>query len=219
MKQLFIIFGAPGSGKGYLINCIEKYMDDYEVKNRLYISTGDLLRAEIKQQTPLGKEIEQIVNSGKLVSDQIVSELVTKALKKDNQVKILDGYPRTAAQLADIEKVAANHDHDIIVIMRDTPDELIKYRVSKRRVCKNCKATHSVDDGCCPKCGGASEIRKDDSVIETRLAEYHKNTEPIWNELAKLSTSTLVFDGARDADEVAKHIVDLYCIPKIEVGA
>ena len=209
MKQLFIIFGAPGSGKGYFVGCLKDQLHNLGITDYLYISTGDLLREEIKAQTPLGKEIEQIVNSGKLVPDHIVSELVMKAIKQDNKVKILDGYPRTVSQLADIALAKNQYQHEVISIMRDTPEELIKERIGKRRVCRDCKATHTVDDGCCPKCGGVSEIRKDDAVIDIRLAEYQKNTQHIWIDLIGLSNAALTINGFDDANEVAKDVVKL----------
>lgn len=210
MKQLFVIFGAPGSGKGYLFGCLKEQLQRLGITDYRYISTGDLLREEIKAQTPLGKEIEQIVNSGKLVPDHIVSALVMNAIKEDTKIKILDGYPRTESQLSDISVAKLTYNHEIISIMRDTPDELIKERIATRRICKDCKATHTVSDGCCPKCGGVSEIRKDDAVIETRLAEYHKNTEPIWFSLSALSNASLVVDSLVDVHEVARDISQLF---------
>lgn len=208
-KKLIILFGAPGSGKGYLGDCIKEELKSSGNNDFLYISTGDLLRAEIKAQTKLGKEIETIVSSGKLVSDAIVSELVMKALTQPHTIKILDGYPRTEFQMYDIIAARDMLDHDIISIKRDTSVDLIKKRVSNRRICKNCKATHSVADGCCPKCGGPSEIRKDDAVIDARLKEYERNTEPLWYELVKNSCTTLVADGSSEAKYLAK---DLMCI-------
>ena len=209
MKQLLVIFGAPGSGKGFFMGKLSEQLQKLGVDNYLYISTGDLLRAEIKKQTPLGKELESIVNSGKLVSDHIVSELVQQALKKDNELKIIDGYPRTKAQVLDIEAARDTYGHEIVSLMIDTPDELIRSRVAKRRVCQDCKATHTADDGCCPKCGGKSLIRKDDAVIDIRLAEYQKNTQHIWIDLIGLSNAALTIDGFTDANEVAKDVVKL----------
>lgn len=208
-QKLIILFGAPGSGKGYLGDCIKDELAKSGVNDFLYISTGDLLRAEIKQQTPLGKKIEQIVTSGKLVPDSIVSELIMKALCEPNKIKILDGYPRTYWQLDDLSTAADKLDCSIISVKRDTDVALIKERVSKRRVCAVCKSTHSSDDGCCPKCGGESVVRKDDAVIDTRLEEYRSNTEPLWDHITDISEAYLVVDGAIEAMEVAKDFVKL----------
>ena len=212
MKQLLVIFGAPGSGKGFFMGKLSEQLQKLGVDNYLYISTGDLLRAEIKNQTPLGKELESIVNSGKLVSDHIVSELVQQALKKDNELKIIDGYPRTKAQVLDIEAARDTYGHEIVSLMIDTPDELIRSRVAKRRVCQDCKATHTADDGCCPKCGGKSLIRKDDAVIATRLEEYYKNTMPVWDDLMDLSEASIVLDGDISAEQVTEFAATLASI-------
>lgn len=208
-KKLIILFGAPGSGKGYLGECIKNKLHELGEHDFSYISTGDLLRAEIKAQTPLGKQIEEIVSSGKLVSDEIVAALVYNALEKDNKIKILDGYPRTTVQFWNVCETVEKLPHDIVSIKRDTSIELIKERVSKRRVCKDCKTTHSVDDGCCPKCGGVSEIRKDDAVIDRRLAEYHRETEALWDDIMAVSVASLTVDGSRDAHEVAEEFVKI----------
>lgn len=208
-KKLIILFGAPGSGKGYLGDCIKEELINNGADDFLYISTGDLLRAEIKAQTELGKKIEKFVVSGKLVPDKLLSQLVVSAINQDNHIKILDGYPRTSRQLLDIVSVKTAYKHEIISIKRDTDTKLIKERVSKRRVCKDCKATHTADDGCCPKCGGVSEVRKDDAVIDVRLAEYKQKTEHLWEGLMCLSSVTLVVDGAKEAKEVAKDFVKL----------
>lgn len=207
--KLIIIFGAPGSGKGYLGDCIVEEMSKAGVNDILYISTGDLLRSEIKQQTPLGKEIEHLVTTGKLVPDNLVSELVMKALCEPNEIKILDGFPRTYWQMSDLIEATTKLNYKVISIKRETEVELIKERVSKRRVCASCKATHSIDDGCCPKCGGVSIIRKDDAVIDTRLEEYQKNTAPLWDDISRFASCALTVNGAIDAKDVAKDFANL----------
>ena len=207
-KTALILCGAPGSGKGYLGDCIKDELRARGFNDFLYISTGDLLRAEIKEQTELGKEIEQVLNSGNLVSDSIVSGLITKAFNEPQVLKIIDGYPRTEAQLQDIIK-AKEDGYTIISLKRDTDVALIKERVSKRRVCHDCKSTHSVDDGCCPKCGGLSEIRKDDAVINDRLEAYEANTKPLWNRISRMSRAALVVDGSVEAKDVAAEFVEI----------
>ena len=130
-------------------------------------------------------------------------------LKQGNKIKILDGYPRTIVQFWNVCETVEKLPHDIVSIKRNTSIELIKERVSKRRVCKDCKTTHSVDDGCCPKCGGVSEIRKDDAVIDNRLAEYHRETEALWDDIMAVSVASLTVDGSRDAHEVAEEFVKI----------
>ena len=101
MKFLIIIFGAPGCGKGHLsdrlIDVLKQSLSPEEIA---YISTGDLIRTEIANATPTGLQIQEIVQSGQLVPDEIVDNLVATAINGNQQIKILDGYPRTDHQLA-----------------------------------------------------------------------------------------------------------------------
>ncbi len=212
MKQvLFIIHGAPGSGKGYTVSHLEKeivaqsIIKDCEIE---HISTGDLLRNEVQLNTPLGQEIAKIISSGMLVSDEIVNALVVKALNTEKKVIFLDGYPRTSAQL---EAFAGMISYDKVVpilVKVDTPSNIIIERVAKRRVCKDCKFTHSVLDGCCPKCGGKSVIRNDDAVISTRLEEYKKNTEPLFGCLVTVANDNwFIIDNSIDISETITTVV------------
>ena len=204
-KFLFILFGAPGSGKGFLGSCLKEKIKEKGLSVK-YVSTGDLLREEIAAKTPMGVKLAQIVSSGQLVSDEIVSALVEKALQTDEDVMFLDGYPRTYVQFDALRSQVVDK-FVVITIMRDTPIELIIERVSKRRVCRNCKATHSTDDGCCPQCGGESIIRSDDAVIDKRLAEYERNTASLWSDLKLISNEMYVVDGRDDAEIAAEEIV------------
>lgn len=204
-KVLLLLFGAPGSGKGFLGDCLKSEIEKkgFTVK---YVSTGDLLREEIAQKTPLGEQLAQTISSGQLVPDEVVDALVKKALKTDECVVFLDGYPRTYSQFEKLQEVVESF--KVVAIKRDTPVGLILERVSKRRVCSVCKATHSVDDGCCPKCGGDSLVRKDDAVIEKRLDEYEANTAGLWNDLRLISDEMYVIEGSEEASVAAKEIVE-----------
>ena len=211
MKKIIILFGAPGSGKGTLGDCIKTELiaqGKYTLENIKYVSTGDLLRTEISSNSELGKEISSIVQSGGLVPDELVGQLVLNAILglEDDQLMFLDGYPRTRAQL-DALFVMLDESFYVTTIKRNTDEKVIKDRISKRRVCTICKTTHTVDDGKCPKCGGPSTIRKDDSVIEKRLEEYHANTEPIWNYMALISKRVYTVNNGVEASEAAKEIV------------
>lgn len=205
-KIIIILFGAPGCGKGHLsdrlITALIKQIPSEEI---FYISTGDLIRSEIAHATPTGLKIKELVQSGQLVPDEIVDNLVANAINGNQAVKILDGYPRTANQLTflstQIEKGTT-----VLTVFRDTPENVIKERIKKRRVCAKCKKTHTVDDGCCPFCGGESIIRKDDSVIDARLEEYKKNTLPLWTSINQLGR-TLRLDA--ESEEIAKIVVNI----------
>lgn len=133
--------------------------------------------------------------------------MIANALAGDQVIKILDGYPRTEAQFEKL-KSQISDETQVIAVFRDTPVDVIMSRVAKRRVCKDCKTTHSVDDGCCPKCGGESLIRKDDSVIQARLAEFERNTLPIWDRMCEIG-ATLHCEGDRESSEIADGIITL----------
>ena len=215
-KSLIILFGAPGSGKGYLGEHIKQEMINRQLFTETqigYISTGDLLRSEVASNSPLGQEISQIISSGKLVSDKIVNALVAKALDGNEDVVFVDGYPRTLSQLETFLSITKEKGITLFSIKRDTPTELILQRVLKRRVCENCKSTHNVDDGKCPRCGGKSIIRKDDAVIEKRLFEYEQNTAPIWDAIVEASSKNVIIDGAIEATSASKVVITcLYSI-------
>ena len=209
-KTLFLLFGAPGSGKGYLGDRIKQELINSgkvtSLEDIAYISTGDLLRAEIASGSDFGKELSGIVSSGGLVSDEIVNQLVRKALIADKQFFMLDGYPRTQEQLYEFWFMVPQN-MEVIAIKVITPTELILERVSKRRVCKSCKHTHTVSDGCCPKCGGESIIRNDDANIKNRLAVYEAHTHELWNELYDRSDDAYSIDGREDTTPAAELIV------------
>lgn len=204
-KFLFILFGAPGSGKGFLGACLQEKIKEKGLTVR-YVSTGDLLREEIAMKTPMGEQLAQIISSGQLVSDEVVSALVEKALQTDVDVIFLDGYPRTYVQFDALSSQVLDK-FVVVTIKRDTPVELILERVSKRRVCRECKATHSVEDTCCPRCGGESIVRGDDAVIDKRLAEYERNTASLWSDLKLISDEMYIVDGREDAELAAEEIV------------
>ena len=209
-KFLFILFGAPGSGKGFLGECLKSELVKQGIVSEdqiKYISTGDLLREEVALKTPLGLQIAQTIASGQLVSDAVVDTLVDKALQRDEMVMFLDGYPRTSNQLSSLAQILQDKSYVVIAIKRNTPEKLILERVSKRRVCKECKSTHSVDDGKCPKCGGESTVRRDDAVIEKRLSEYRENTAPLWNDLWNVSNFMTSIDGKEDAKASAAEVI------------
>ena len=135
-----IIFGPPGAGKG---TQSDKIVKDYEM---FKLSTGDLLREEIKEQSVLGKKIEEIVNSGKLVSDDIMNTLVDKIVsnKKYQNNIIFDGYPRNLGQAKNLEKILKKNSQKInLVISLKVSLESIVKRITGRLICSKCGATYN----------------------------------------------------------------------------
>ena len=177
----FIFLGPPGAGKGSLA---VKVAEDYKIP---HISTGDIFRANIKAQTPLGVKVKAIIDSGSLVSDELTFELVKDRLAQDDCKNgyILDGFPRTIPQAEMLEKLV----DDVKVVNFEIQDEIVIRRLSTRRVCKACGANFNVltlppkVEGVCDKCGGELYQRDDDKQesIMHRMDVYREQTEPLIN--------------------------------------
>ena len=177
----FVFLGPPGAGKGSLA---VKVAEDYKIP---HISTGDIFRANIKAQTPLGVKVKAIIDSGSLVSDELTFELVKDRLAQDDCKNgyILDGFPRTIPQAEMLEKLV----NDVKVVNFEIKDEIVIRRLSTRRVCKACGANFNVltlppkVEGVCDKCGGELYQRDDDKQesILHRMDVYREQTEPLIN--------------------------------------
>ena len=197
----FIFLGPPGAGKGTLA---AQVAEEYKIPQ---ISTGDIFRENIKNQTELGKKVKAIMDAGGLVGDDVVLEIVEDRLKKDDCKNgfILDGFPRTIPQADAFEKLGI----DVKVVNFEVNNDLIIARLSNRRVCKSCKANFNVKfmppkvEGVCDKCGGELFTREDDKLesITHRLEVYRKETEPLIGFYRNLNKMTDI-DSARDSQEV-----------------
>ena len=177
----FVFLGPPGAGKGSLA---VKVAEDYKIP---HISTGDIFRANIKAQTPLGVKVKAIIDSGSLVSDELTFELVKDRLAQDDCKNgyILDGFPRTIPQAEMLDGLVA----DLKVVNFNIADEIVIGRLSTRRVCKACGANYNIKtlppkvEGVCDKCGGELYQRDDDKQesILHRMDVYREQTEPLIN--------------------------------------
>jgi adenylate kinase len=200
-----VLFGPPGAGKGTQSALL------VERKQMKQISTGDLLREAVKNQTPLGLQAKSIMDAGNLVSDEIMIGIVQEVLKGlKGQNFILDGFPRTVPQAEALEKSLKDFGLKIgKALFLEVPREDLRRRLTGRRVCQSCGATYHVDtkpskkDGVCDVCGGAVVQRKDDheSVIGTRLEAYDKSTAPVKDYFAKKGALAEV-NGVGTAEEV-----------------
>lgn len=172
-----ILLGAPGSGKGTLA---KKISADFGIPQ---ISTGDLFRAIVKENSPLAKKVKQIIDSGSLVPDEVTVEMVKNRIACDDCKNgfILDGFPRKISQAEALKDIS---DIDSVILVQLAPEIIIK-RLSSRRTCLNCSNTVSAEDGnsSCPLCGGKLIQRDDDKpeVISHRLEVYNENTAPLIN--------------------------------------
>lgn len=175
-----ILLGAPGAGKGTQAEILS------ETLRIPTISTGNILRAAIKEGTPTGLKAKSFMDAGQLVPDTVIIGIVTERLaQKDcENGYILDGVPRTIAQAEAMEQAGIRFD---AVISIEISDETIMERMSGRRVCEACGASYhlvaapSKTPGICDKCGGTLVQRKDDApeTVKARLEVYHQETEPL----------------------------------------
>lgn len=173
-----ILLGAPGSGKGSLA---KKIASDFDIPQ---ISTGDLFRNIVKEDSDFGRRVKAIMASGNLVPDEITVELVRKRINEKDCQKgfILDGFPRTIAQAESLEKITRIDS----VILVELPFDTIIERLSSRRTCSSCGEIYSATSyqkETCEKCNGQIIQRDDDKpeAIRNRLEVYDKNTSPLIN--------------------------------------
>ena len=175
-----ILLGAPGAGKG---TQAARLCQELNIPT---ISTGNMLRAAIKEGTPVGRLAETYMKDGKLVPDEVIIDIIHERVAEDDCKNgyILDGVPRTIAQPAALEKADIIFDH---VVSIEIDDEVIMERMTGRRVCEQCGASYHLTavppkvEGVCDVCGGKLVQRHDDEseVVRARLEIYHKKTEPL----------------------------------------
>lgn len=175
-----IILGAPGAGKGTQADIIAHKL------NIPTISTGNILRAAVRDGTPVGLKAKALMDAGKLVSDEIIIGIVAERVAKEDCKNgyILDGVPRTIAQAEALESAGIVIEK---VLSINVDDSTIEKRMTGRRTCSKCSATYHVEynppkaEGVCDACGGELTIRKDDmpDTVKNRLEVYHKETEPL----------------------------------------
>lgn len=175
-----LLLGAPGAGKGTQAEVLSKALDIPT------ISTGNILRAAVKNGTPVGLKAKAYMDNGQLVPDEVIIGIVEERLSEPDCARgyILDGMPRTIAQAEALEKCGIEID---VAVSIDVPDSAIEKRMTGRRSCTSCGATYHVvanppkKEGICDLCGGELTIRKDDKpeTVRNRLEVYHKETEPL----------------------------------------
>ena len=178
-----VLLGAPGSGKGTQADFLKTKYDC------VHISTGDILRKNLREKTMLGLRAETFMNKGELVPDAIIIDMVEERLGGDDVVKgfIMDGFPRTVPQAEALDKMLDKMERPLdAVLLIKIDDELVVRRLTNRRTCHACgKILSLLDVGAgtknCPDCGGELYQRDDDSesVIRHRLQVYKEQTEPL----------------------------------------
>jgi len=199
-----ILLGPPGAGKGTMGNRLSEKLS---IPN---ISTGDIFRQHIKDQTELGLKVKSYIDQGLLVPDSVTLDLVADRLKLDDCGRgfLLDGFPRTLAQAEAFDQTVSI---DCVLNIHSSP-EIILARLTGRRVCANCGAIYQVHElaegAVCAKCAGQI-IQRDDDKEETilnRLSVYRQQTEPLISHYHK-SGKLVVVDGDRSIDTVFRAIL------------
>ena len=173
-----VLLGAPGAGKG---TQSAKLVEAFGFK---HVSTGDLLRAAVKEGTELGLKAKGYMDAGELVPDEVVIGLVDELLKADPQASyLLDGFPRTSAQAVSLDSVMSELGTKLDgAVAIEVDNEVVVNRISKRRLCRGCSYIGTDADGeTCPSCGGELYQRADDNAdsVRTRLEAYDKSTAPL----------------------------------------
>jgi adenylate kinase len=179
-----LIMGPAGAGKGTMSDLILK---EYDIP---HISTGDMLRENVRKGTDLGKEAQSYMEAGKLVPDSVINGMVEKRLQEPDCQKgyLLDGFPRTLVQAQTFAEIADKIGKPVeAVIALEVDFEILKERITGRRICPKCGAIFHMKnhppkvEGICDECGAELSQRKDDTVeqLKVRMDEYEKSTKPV----------------------------------------
>lgn len=195
-----VLLGAPGAGKG---TQAAKLIEEYGLT---HISTGDMLRAAVKEGTELGLQAKKYMDAGDLVPDDVIIGLVTERLSQPDTANgfILDGFPRTTAQAVSLDAELGKLERPLdAALLIDVKPEVIVNRLCSRRMCRECGYIGSVADAVCPVCGGEMYQRDDDNeaTVRNRLDVYEKSTSPLIDYYRGCDLLVSI-DGDRDVDVV-----------------
>jgi|CXWL01.1.fsa_nt_gi adenylate kinase len=207
-----VLLGPPGAGKGSVAALIK---DRYDL---LHISTGDILREEIRKESPLSKEIKSFIERGALVPDEVITKMVDQKLTKDlNAIQgfMLDGYPRNDSQAKELDAILKRIDSSLdFVLNLEATLPLILNRISGRRICKKCGAVYHLTNkppksaGVCDVCSGPLYQRSDDNeeTIKNRMSVYNISTSPIL-EYYRQQDKLVTFNGDKETDSLFAEFV------------
>lgn len=208
--MFIVLLGAPGSGKGTVGKIIA---EDLKLA---HISTGDLFRENLKNETELGKEAKQYMDKGELVPDEVTIKMLKERLNGDDVENgaVLDGFPRTGVQAVSLDNMLKEMNAKVDMALNiDVPFDEIVERIANRRSCKGCSEIYNVVfnppkvEGICDKCGGELYQREDQKpeVVENRLQVYSKTAEELINHYKKVN---ILYD-AKAGDKVGKTSYDV----------
>lgn len=205
-----LIMGPAGAGKGTMSDLILK---EYDIP---HISTGDMLRENVRNNTELGLEAKSYMDAGKLVPDDVINAMVEKRLQEPDCQKgyLLDGFPRTLVQAEAFEKIEEKIDKPVeSVIALEVGFDTLVDRITGRRICPKCGAIYHIHnkpskvEGICDICGSELNQRKDDTVeqLTVRMDEYEKSTKPVIDFYEKRGVVTTI-DAAQDSKVVFEKV-------------
>ncbi len=195
-----VLLGAPGAGKG---TQAAKLVEEFATP---HISTGDILRAAVKNQTELGKKAKAFMDAGDLVPDSLIIDLMNERLQQPDAANgfILDGFPRTTAQAVALDALLGELERPLdAALLVDVDPEVIVGRLTARRCCKDCGYIGTAADASCPKCSGEMYQRDDDNeaTVRNRLNVYETSTAPLID-YYKGKDLLVSVDGDRPVDDV-----------------
>jgi adenylate kinase len=211
MSKIIVLMGAPGAGKGTQARLLQERL------HLPQISTGDIFRSMKTAQTPLAQQLRDIMERGQLVPDELTINLVRERTAQDDCKNgyILDGFPRTPAQAASLEKLALEQGNDIVAVLIDVPCDMLEKRMTGRRNCPVCGEIYNLyfkpprNDNVCDFHPDAQLVHRADDNPETvkaRLATFEELTRPLI-EYYKSANLLRVVDGAREREVIYKDLV------------
>ena len=210
MAKTIVLMGAPGAGKGTQARLLQERL------HLPQISTGDIFRALKNAETPLAREVRDVMERGQLVPDELTIRVVKERTAQDDcrDGYILDGFPRTPAQARSLEQLALEQDNTIIPVLIDVPFELLEKRMTGRRNCPVCNEIYNVyfkpprNDNVCDLHPQATLVQRADDNPETvraRLATYEEQTQPLID-YYKAASLLHIVDGTREPEEIYQDI-------------
>jgi adenylate kinase len=212
MGKIIVIMGAPGAGKGTQARLLSERFGYPQ------ISTGDILREMSQAETSLGRELKEILASGRLVSDEILAEVILERTSRADCAAgyILDGFPRTLKQAQLLDELAMRQGHDVLLVRVTVPESTLMKRLTGRRLCPECGEIYNIyfkppkQEGVCDLDGAALTQRADDNEekVGTRLQAYRESTAPLFDYYGQRGRM-LVIDGERPVEEIFGELSNL----------
>lgn len=213
MSKIIVLIGAPGAGKGTQARLLESRLGIPQ------ISTGDMFREMKNSDTPLAREVQRIMASGKLVPDAVTYEMVRERTAREDcrATFVLDGFPRTAVQAEMLESLSDELGKPVVAIQIDVPTEILEKRLTGRRNCPECGEIYNVffkapeTEGFCDLHPEAELVQRSDDTeekVKVRLETYEENTKPLLDYYRKSGRLETV-DGSRDPEEIYRELESL----------